>query len=572
VDAALPVAARAAGASVYETVAGHFAAEGVSTVFALMGDGNMHWALAMRDAHGARIVHVRHEHTAVAAAMGWHSATGEVGVASVTCGPGLTQVMTALVSAVRGRVPLVVFAGEAPLAARYYHQRIDQAPFVAACGAHYIAAHEPGLMGHHVREAFYLARRHRRPVVLGIPYDLQKAPATGERYEPSTAFLPALPPAQPDPGQIAEIAGLLRSAERPILIGGRGALASGAAPVIATLAGATGALLANTLPARGLFDADPFSLGVAGGYKLPDLAPIFGAADLVVAFGASLGTFALGGGKLFPGARVVKIGLESEGLVNGLRSGDVHLVADARLAAEALLAEVARGPAPRGAQRDEATARRIAAAELTAEEQVAPGTLHLVAMFRELATVIPKDWDVVCGTGHHAYYHTTMRGYDPARYHHMRDFGAVGNSLPQALGVAAARGDGRVVLFEGDGSLLMYAQELETLRRSGLKLLVVCSNDGGFGAEFHKLRAEGLPEDIATFGRTRIDAIARGNGLAGVRVTEADRFADLFADYEAGEIATVWDVQVSEQVLNPSMRSNIAAGHGTARAHAAPPR
>ena len=84
----------------YEVVAEMLAAEGVSDCFALLGDANMHMATHL-DSLGTRMIHVRHEHCAVAAAMGYARKTGRTGVATVTCGPGLTQLMTALPAAVR---------------------------------------------------------------------------------------------------------------------------------------------------------------------------------------------------------------------------------------------------------------------------------------------------------------------------------------------------------------------------------------------------------------------------------------------------------------------------------------
>src|ERR1700686_4159222 len=96
---------------IYEALAQAFAAEGVDTHFTLMGDGNMHWVSAMQKLDGMSTFSVRHEHCACAMARGYHCATGKVGVASVTCGPGLTAIMTALTTASRCRIPLVVFAG-----------------------------------------------------------------------------------------------------------------------------------------------------------------------------------------------------------------------------------------------------------------------------------------------------------------------------------------------------------------------------------------------------------------------------------------------------------------------------
>lgn len=102
------------------------------------------------------MIYVRHEHCAVAAAMAYARKSGEVGVATVTCGSGLTQVMTAL-PAVRARLPLVIFAGEAPLKAGWYNQAIDQAPFVESCGGAYHSLRWPKRMPLAVRDAFLQA-------------------------------------------------------------------------------------------------------------------------------------------------------------------------------------------------------------------------------------------------------------------------------------------------------------------------------------------------------------------------------------------------------------------------------
>src|SRR5512140_3920969 len=125
---------------VYDILAKAFAQEGVTTCFALLGDANMNWAARLAG-EGCRMVYVRHEHCAVAAAMAYARKTSDVGVATVTCGPGVTQLITALPAAVRASLPLVVFAGESPINAKFYNQAIDQAPLVTATGAKYIAAH-----------------------------------------------------------------------------------------------------------------------------------------------------------------------------------------------------------------------------------------------------------------------------------------------------------------------------------------------------------------------------------------------------------------------------------------------
>src|SRR5690606_2070422 len=110
---------------VYEALAHAFAAEGVTTHFGLMGDGNMHWMTAMDAIPGMRTVGVRHEHCALLMAVGYWNATGEPGVCSVTHGPGFTQLMTGLATAARNCVPLVVMAGETGIGAAWNIQAID---------------------------------------------------------------------------------------------------------------------------------------------------------------------------------------------------------------------------------------------------------------------------------------------------------------------------------------------------------------------------------------------------------------------------------------------------------------
>src|SRR4029453_13088599 len=110
---------------VTDMLARAFAAEGVDTLFTLMGDANMYWSVAMAKLPGMKVVHARHEHCAVAMADGYARATGKVGVASTTCGPGFTQIMTALTISARSNTPLVVFAGDSPLASSWYIQQID---------------------------------------------------------------------------------------------------------------------------------------------------------------------------------------------------------------------------------------------------------------------------------------------------------------------------------------------------------------------------------------------------------------------------------------------------------------
>ncbi len=542
---------------VSDVLAQAFAAEGVDTLFTLMGDANMYWSAAMADNQATRLIHARHEHCAVAMADGYARASGKVGVASVTCGPGYTQIMTALVMAARGNAPLVVFSGDAPIGVPWYMQQIDQAPLALATGAHFIPIRTVDRALDSVREAFYVARAERRPVVLSIPLDLQKeAFPRRPDYTPSTDLVPRPQVVMPDPALVDQVAAMISGAERPVVIGGRGAVWSGARSCLELLAEESGALLATTLLAKGLFDGNPFALDIAGGFSSDLTREFFAETDLVIAAGAGLGHYTTDGGHLYPNAKVVQIDTSPRGMWQGLRTADLHIKADARATAEAITGRLRERGIRKPGWRSNAVAARIASNTPDSREfQVTPGTLDPRPVVRELDAAVPKDWDVVVAGGHcFSISMTHLQGRAAGKYHTPLDFGAIGSGLSAAIGVAVARGNDRVMLIDGDGSLYQHIQELETVRRHGLKLLICILNDGGYGAETHKFRATGGDPGHATHGRGDIAAIARGFGLNAATVTEMGQFDGLFQEHQRTPGATLWDVHTDDLIPSRSFR------------------
>lgn len=548
---------------VFEALAETFMAEGGGACFALLGDANMNFATALAQ-RGMRMIHVRHEHCAVAAATAHARKTGCVGIATVTCGPGLTQVMTALPAAVRAEIPLVIFAGEAPVGAAWYNQEIDQAPFVTACGAVYRRLHHVPRMVEEIRNAFAQARQDRVPVVIGLPFDLQGGllEAAPELPAPSVGIMPDLSPMPPHPDAVGALAARLETAKRIVVMGGLGAAASGAADACRALAERTGALLATTLPARGLFHDDPFCVGIAGGFSSTLARALLAEADLVIAVGCRLTQHNLDKGKLFPKAEILQIVTEPRALSQGMVMADLHLRGDARLGVEALAAAMS----PRSGWRTARLARAIAEAPSdTAEFPPEAGLLDPRDVVSALDAALPPGWQMVNSSGHCSFYFAHMkRPFET--FLTIREFGAIGNGISYAMGVAAARPDDTVVLFDGDGSLLMHVQELETIRRHKLNILICVLNDGAYGSEIHKLRDEGLPDTGAVFGRTDLAAIARGFGLGGERITDLTRLPGLLETFAGTGGAAVWDFPVSDRVASPVIRRAHPGGHaGTER-------
>jgi acetolactate synthase I/II/III large subunit len=540
---------------VYDVLAQAFLNEGTDTCFALLGDANMNWATRLADG-GCRMIYVRHEHCAVAAAMAFARKTGRVGVATTTCGPGLTQVITALPAAVRASLPVVIFAGEAPLGKAWYNQAIDQGPIITATGAAYHALHSIARMPTQIRDAFVQAKRECRPVVIGVPFDLQDEVWSGPEAlpVPSDAMLPQVGPIPPHPDDIASAAKRVQDAKRIVIMSGLGATHAGAEAK--ALAEKVDALLSTSLPARGLFAGEPFCIGIAGGFSTDLARELLGQADIVIAAGCSLAHHNADGGKLFGQAHVIQIDTNPVVTSQGRTAAHSHVRADAALGLAALTQAVTARPAD---WRSPALAKSIATTppDATAGQPEA-GVHDPRDVVAALETVIPQDWELVNSSGHCSYYFAQMpsRHYD--RFLTIREFGAIGNGIAFSIGVAAARPESTVVLFDGDGSLLMHIQEIETMLRHGLNIVICVLNDGAYGSEIHKLRAEGLDDSGAVFGRPDFAAIAQGFGASGHRIDDLGRLPDLVASASG---VTLWDFPVSDKIASPVMqRAHPAKG------------
>lgn len=538
---------------VYDVLADTFAQEKVSTCFALMGDANMNWATRLAE-KGCEMVYVRHEHCAVAAAMAFARKSGEVGLATVTCGPGVTQLMTALPAAVRASLPVVVFAGEAPLKSGWYNQGIDQGPMVTATGAAYHSLHQPARMPIAIRDAFIQARTERRPVVLGIPFDLQNRLWEGDVTlpKPSHDLMPAMFPLAPHPDDVARAGRLVDAAQRVVVIAGMGAVESGAAVACRELATKTGGLLATTLPARGIFHDDPYCIGISGSFSTELGLECLAEADLVIAVGCSLAFHFGGGGQLWRKAQMLHIDTQPRSISQGQEVARHHMRADANLGVQQLTAAIGERTS---IWRSEDLAKRISTEKPDSYHyELEAGEIDPRDAVEALDAALPNDWEIVNSSGHCSGFFAQMPSRPQSRFLTIREFGAIGNGTSFAMGVAAARPDDPVVLFDGDGSLLMHIQELETISRHKMNVLIIVMNDGAYGSELHKLRSEGLPIEGSVFGLTDFAGIAKGFGLAGATIEDLADIPALTEEFKSTPGGAVWDLRVSDKVVSRIVR------------------
>jgi thiamine pyrophosphate-dependent acetolactate synthase large subunit-like protein len=525
------------------------AAEGVEVVFALLGDGNMMLLDALVD-RGVRVVQGRHEGAVLAMADGYARASGRPGVCAVTSGPGLTQTVTSLTVATRHGSALLVIAGATPggpgrKPGQPGFQHLDQGPVAAAAGAAFRLL-RAGSVDEDLGGALAQARRERRPVVLGAPVDAQDADlADPGPYRPPPRPGEPAAPAPPDPSAVAEAVRRIARSQRPVILAGAGVLEAGAARTVADFAKHAGALLATTLLAKDLYRGEPFAIGLAGGFSRRTARELLGEADCVVAVGASLSIQTTDGGRLFPRADVIQVDLHPRA------RGVLRVRGDLRAVVAELVAALPAGERFRTA----GVAARIAGAAAYDDaglpgERAAlePATLHPLDAMRALERALPARARVVLGVGHFWWFPAvTLTRDDPRDMYYTYDFGTIGQAMPTAVGIALATGQ-PVVVVDGDGSLLMNIQELETLARERIPVTVVALNDGAYGAEVHRLGARGGDPGLARFGRPDFAAVAAAFGVRGVRATTCDAIGA--AVREAGDRPLVVDVPMSANAVS----------------------
>ena len=501
---------------------GHALVEaGVDHVFGVVGSGNFHVTNAMVAA-GARFVAARHEGGAATMADAYARMSGTVSAVSVHQGCGLTNAMTGITEAAKSRTPVVVVAAEATNPRSNFY--VDQPGLAAAVGAVGLRVDSAKTAVEEARHAVALARDEHRTVLLNLPLEVQ-ADEVPEPVGP-VDVRPASAPREPSGSDVAVLVSALTAAERPVFVAGRGARGRGCRTALADLAERSGALLATSAVAKGLFQGNPWSLDVSGGFASPLAAELVRGADLIVGWGCSLNMWTMRHGRLIgEGTTVVQVDDDPEA-IGAQRPGAVGVVGDVRQTA---LAALASYDAKRTGYRDPEIGRRIAAQvrwrnvpydDATtgrADGRIDPRTLSIA-----LDDLLPAKRVVAVDSGnfmgHPSMYLSVP---DELGFCFTQAYQSIGLGLATALGAALAQPERLPVAALGDGGALMSAAELDTVVRLAVPMLVVVYNDDAYGAEVHHFAADGDPLDIVRFPPTDVAAIARGFGFEAATVRSA---------------------------------------------------
>jgi acetolactate synthase I/II/III large subunit len=524
---------------VVEALAAALAGEGVEHLFCLTGDGNVEFLVELSEAHGVELVHARHEQGAVAMADGYSRRTGRLGVCSVTHGPGLTQTATSLKVAVERGSKLLLVAGGTPTEDPRHIQAFEDVGFVESLGAVALPLRSPRRWSADLAEAVRSAAS-GRPTVLIVPTDYQSAEADGAYAR----VLPLRPPLAAAAGGIEEALAALGGAERPLLLGGRGAW--GAEPELIDLADRLAAPVVVTLGGKGMLAEDPRLLGMIGGLGDAAAVAALEEADCVLAVGASLNPWSTKNGRLLATTRVLQID-SSPAAFGRFAAPAVSLLGDAaatlRLLAERLPRGAAAGPW--------LSAREAVEDEVLYED--GEGTVDPRRLVAALERALPPERTLVFDGGHFITFACGGLGVgSPDRYLFTGDFATVGQGLGNAIGAAVARPESRTTLIAGDGGLLMSIAELDTAVRNQLPLDIVVFDDEAYGQEAHSLEAKGRSPRHAIFATPDLAAIARAYGADGHLIRGPEQLEALPELLSGGGGPRLLDVKVNRDVVSPA--------------------
>lgn len=543
---------------------------GVEVVFGIPGGAILPAYDPLLDSATLRHVLVRHEQGAGHAATGYAQATGRVGVAMATSGPGATNLVTPLADAYMDSVPIVAITGQVsrPLIGTDGFQEADICGITLPVTKHNFLVTDPADVPRTIAEAFHLAATGRPgPVLVDIPKDVLQA--TLEFSWPPRLALPGYrPTTRPHPGQVREAAALLAGANRPVLYVGGGVLKARASAELARLVRLSGAPVVTTLMARGAFpDGDPAHLGMPGMHGSVAAVTALQKADLIVALGARFDDRVTGQLESFaPGAAIVHADIDPAEIGKNRRV-DVPIVGDAREVitelTEALGAEHAVG------HRADltgwwATIGRWRETYPLGYDDPPDGSLAPQYVISRLGELAGPEAIYVSGVGQHQMWASQfIRFENPYTWLNSGGLGTMGYAVPAAMGAKVGRPEAMVWAIDGDGCFQMTNQELATCALGGIPIKVAVINNGALGMvrQWQTLFYEGRYSNTDLGTRARIPdfvKLAEALGCVGLRCSEAaDVDATLAKAMAINDVPVVVDFVVGQDCMVWPM---VAAG------------
>ncbi len=528
--------------------------EGTELVFGYPGGATLPIYDAMLD-YPVRHVLVRHEQGAAHMADGFARASGKVGVAMATSGPGATNLVTGIATAMMDSSPIVCITGQVNSSAigSDAFQETDVTGVTLPITKHNYLVTQTEEIAPVLREAFYIARSGRPgPVLVDIAKDAQIGTAEFSRDEDIVQLPGYQPRLTIHPEDLEIAAELISAAEKPIILAGHGVLMSGAMGALLDFIGKTEIPVALTLLGLGGLPAShPLNLGMMGMHGEAWVNTAIQEADLLLAFGmrfddrvtGNLATYA-------PGAKVIHVDIDPSE-INKVVNVDVGIISDLHEALEALTARV-----PELTHTDWVDhINELKGDSAVRDIQSLPdnGRLFAAHVINDLWQLTEGRAMIVTDVGQHQMWQAQYYKHDyPYKLITSGGLGTMGFGLPAAVGAWFANPDAEVWAIVGDGGFQMTAPELSTCLQEGAKINVAVINNGYLGMVrqwqefFYQGRYAATPMASPDFVK-----LAEAHGLTGRQVVERSQVADTYrwAKDQPGTVVIDFRVEKEDSVF-----------------------
>ncbi len=497
---------------------------GVDTLFGLIGDANLfvvdHFIRAGGDYVGAA-----NEMGAVLMALGHASVSGRIGVATVTCGPGLTNTMTALVEGVKARTSLVLITGDAPSSQKYHFQKARHQELVAATGAGFEGTSSLDSVADDLVNAFRRAVVEQRPVVFNMPpHNFQWDESASGRT--TRLVLPHRVSRVADSDELDAAIGMIATAKRPVILAGQGVVKAGARDAVLQLARRLDAPLLTTLRAKDLYRGDPLNLGILGISAREEALDPMGVSDCIITFGASLNFITTALGALVKDKNIVFVNDDPQEFGKHMVA-DANVLGDCASTADRMrywLDEAEIAPSGFASEARVREAAEAIALPRPIREPSTPERLNIHEVLQAISTMVEGERALVTDGGRHmAHAWDAFHVSEPRYFVHTTMFGAIGLGLAQGIGAAKAASGMPTVVVVGDGGFMLGGlTEFNTAVRCRLDLIVLLLNDGSYGAEYVQFTARDMDPAIALFDWPDFAPVAQAMGGQGLTVRTLD--------------------------------------------------
>jgi len=530
-------------------------AEGVKTVFGYPGGAIMHVYDEIYKQNGFEHILNRHEQASVHAADGYARASGEVGVAMVTSGPGFTNAVTGLATAYMDSIPLVVISGQVPssLIGTDGFQEIDAVGISRPCTKHNFLVRNIEELPRILKEAFYIARTGRPgPVLVDVPKDITVD--MGEFVYPDSVDIPSYKPTyKGNKRQIEKAVEAIKQAKKPLFYIGGGVVLSNAADLVRKLADMTQIPAVETLMARGVLGAkNPLLLGMLGMHGNYSSNMAMSETDLVISLGARFDDRVTG--KLSEFAKyadIIHVDIDPANIAK-LVDVDYPIVGDITEVLEKMM------PLLENTDTDRYRAWREI---LNRYDELHPQS------YEDSDEVIKPQWAIervgelvgenaiiTSDVGQHQMWAAQHYPFDrPRQWINSGGLGTMGFGFPAALGAKRAFPEKTVINITGDGSILMNMQELVTAAEYKIPVINIILNNHFLGMvrQWQTFFYEERYSETDLSFQPNFKALAESCGGIGYDVTTKDEFDAALKDAIAQDKVCFMNVAVNrfEDVL-----------------------